>query len=267
MIIYLIKIYRYIFARPLFLKWNNLLYRLSLSGLGILNYENSNVSGESFLINKIVSQLNDEGVIIDVGANQGAYSLMCAKACPSAQIYSFEPHPKTFLSLIKNLPGTNFSCVNKALGAECGMLKLFDYKDNDGSPHASLYSDVIEKIHCSDIVSNDVDVITIDSFIGKYKISKIRLLKIDAEGHELEVLKGASTAISSRMIAVIHFEFNEMNVFSRCFLKDFIELLPEYDFYRLLPSGMIPLKYSPLNSEIFAYQNIVAILRGHSWVV
>lgn len=263
MILYLIKIYRFIFARTFFLKWNSLLYRLSLSGLGILNYENSKVSGESYFINKLVSRSNDEGVIIDVGANQGDYSLMCSRACPGTRIYSFEPHPKTYGSLKKNLAGKNFSCINKALGAECGVLKLFDYRDNDGSSHASLYSDVIEKIHCSDIVYHDVDIITIDSFIEEYRISKIRLLKIDAEGHELEILKGATIAINNRMIMTIHFEFNEMNVVSRSFFKDFIELLPEYDFYRLLPSGMISLKYSPLNSEIFAYQNIVASLRGN----
>lgn len=262
MILYLVIIYRFIFARPLFLKWNNLLYRLSLSGLGILNYENSKVSGESYFVNKLASQSNDDGVIIDVGANQGAYSLMCFRACPSAQIYSFEPHPKTFLFLVNNLSGKNSLCVNKALGASCGVLKLFDYANMDGSSHASLYSGVIEKIHKGDITSHQVEVTTIDDVIKENKIQKVKLLKIDTEGHELEVLKGASIAINNRMIKVIHFEFNEMNVISRSFFKDFVEFLPEYDFYRLLPYGMIPLKYSPLNSEIFAYQNIVAILRG-----
>jgi FkbM family methyltransferase len=264
MILYLVKIYRYIFARPLFLKWNKLLYRLSLSGLGILNYENSKVSGEYHFVNNFSSLCNEGGVIVDVGANQGSYSLMCANACPNTQIYSFEPHPATFSFLIKNLTGKNFLCINKALGAKCGVLKLFDYKEKDGSTHASLYSDVIKKIHYSNFVSHEVDVVTLDEVIVEYKISKISLLKIDAEGHELEILKGATAAIENRMIVAIHFEFNEMNVISRAFFKDFVELLAEYDFYRLLPCGMIPIKYNPLSSEIFAYQNIVAILRRQS---
>ena len=264
MILYLIKIYRFVFARPYFFKWNNLLYRLSLSGLGILNYENSKVSGELYFINKFASQANEDGVVIDVGANQGAYSLMCLKACAGARVYSFEPHPKTFLSLVQNLSGKNSLCINKALGSSCGVLKLFDYAHMDGSSHASLYSDVIEQMHCKDSISHQVDVTTLDSIIEEYEIQKIKLLKIDTEGYELEVLKGSSMAINKRMIRVIHFEFNEMNVISRSFFKDFIELLPEYDFFRLLPTGMIPLKYNPLSSEIFAYQNIVAILRGRS---
>jgi len=262
MILSLVRIYRFIFARPMFLKWNNLLYRLSLSGLGILNYENSKVSGEFRFVNKLSILSGLDGVIIDVGANQGAYSLMCAKARPGTQIYSFEPHPKTFLSLVRNLPDSKFLCFNKALGAECKTLRLFDYKDEDGSSHATLYSDVIKEIHKKNFTSHEVEVTTLDNIINENKIIKVSLLKIDAEGHELEVLKGASKAINKRMIMAIHFEFNEMNVISRSFFKDFVDLLPEYDFYRLLPSGMISIKYSPLNSEIFAYQNIVAILRG-----
>lgn len=266
MFLYFIKIYRFLFARPFFLKWNTFLYRLSLSGLGILNYENSKVSGESNFINKLASQPNDDGVIIDVGANQGAYSLMCFKAFPGAKVYSFEPHPKTYLSLEKNLSGKNSLCINKAIGAHCGVLYLFDYANMDGSSHASLYSDVIEKIHHENVVSHQVEITTIDDFLKENEIQKVSLLKIDTEGHELEVLKGSSRAINNRMIMVIHFEFNEMNVISRSFFKDFVELLQEYDFYRLLPSGMIPLKYSPVDSEIFAYQNIVAILRGGQFI-
>lgn len=49
-----------------------------------------------------------------------------------------------------------------------------------------------------------------------------------------------------------------MNVASRVFLKDFFGLLPDYNFYRLLPHGMIRLSYNAYH-EIFKFQNIVAI--------
>lgn len=62
---------------------------------------------------------------------------------------------------------------------------------------------------------------------------------------------------------MIHFEFNETNIISHVFFRDFWQQLPGYDFYRMLPSGLIHLKrYSPLLCEIFAYQNIVAIRKG-----
>ena len=88
------------------------------------------------------------------------------------------------------------------------------------------------------------------------------LLKIDTEGHELEVLKGFEPYIRQNKVDLIHFEFNEMNVASRVFFKDFWEFLPNYDFYRMLQDGLIPIKnYNPVYCEIFAYQNIVAKLK------
>ena len=63
-------------------------------------------------------------------------------------------------------------------------------------------------------------------------------------------------------IAVIQFEFNEMNVVSRVFMKDFLAILPNYRIFRLLPEGAIQFAvYDPTFMEVFAYQNIVAIRR------
>jgi hypothetical protein len=91
-------------------------------------------------------------------------------------------------------------------------------------------------------------------------VNEIDLLKIDVEGGELNVLKGCKGAIREKKIKVIHFEFNEMNTLCRVFFKDFIAALPYYVFFRMLPSGLIPLgEYRPLMHEIFAFQNIVAM--------
>jgi hypothetical protein len=55
-----------------------------------------------------------------------------------------------------------------------------------------------------------------------------------------------------------------MNVISRMFFRDFRALLPEYNFFRLLPHGRIGLDDSALGTELFAYQNIVAFPRWRS---
>jgi len=71
---------------------------------------------------------------------------------------------------------------------------------------------------------------------------------------------GAIELIKNNKIDVIHFEFNEMNVYSRVFFRDFHELLVNYNFYRMLPDGLVFLgDYNPIYQEIFAYQNIVVI--------
>jgi hypothetical protein len=85
-------------------------------------------------------------------------------------------------------------------------------------------------------------------------------MKIDTEGSEYEILKGARTMLSKNSIKIIQFEFNEMNVYSRVFFKDFVDLLKNYKLYRLMSHGLFPIKsYSPKLHEIFAFQNIVAI--------
>ncbi len=262
MIHILVKIYRFFFAKTIFEKWNMLLYRLSLSGLGVLNSENSRVSGEEYFLKKYLHLTAPGGVIIDVGANAGEYSLTCAELRPDANVFAFEPHPKTFQVLLGSLSGANAHCYNKAVGRAAGTLELFDYDDQDGSPHASVYKEVIEGIHKGNAVSHKVEVVSLDDFIKAQGLKDICLLKIDTEGHELEVLKGAAETIDLGSIGAIQFEFNEMNVISRCFLSDFVDILADYDLYRLLPSGMIKIKYDSFHGEIFAYQNIVAINRN-----
>ena len=228
--------------------------------MGILNSENDKLSGEDFFLKKVSAVLNDS-VIVDVGANIGDYSNKARNFASTAIIYAFEPHPQTFEKLYLEATQNKYTALNQACSDESGMLKLYDYEDrNNGSPHASLHREVIETIHKSASKSLEVNVITIDEFRENYKIDNIRLLKIDTEGNELKVLKGAKRTISQQLIDIIHFEFNEMNIVSKVFFKDFYHILNNYSFYRLLPDGLVYLgEYNPVYYEIFAYQNIIAI--------
>jgi FkbM family methyltransferase len=255
-------LYAIFFARVFFYKFNKLLYSLSLRGLGVLNFSSDKISGEESFIENYVPIIN-KGVIFDVGANVGNYSKNLRRKNSQAEIYSFEPHPTTFERLRENTNALDIKILNVGIGATKGILKLYDYADNDGSSHASLYRDVIETIHKAKAIEHEVKVITLDAFAHENNIDRVGLLKIDTEGHELEVLKGFEQYIRDGKVNLIHMEFNEMNVASRVFFKDFWDFLPNYDFYRMLPNGLIPIKsYSPVFCEIFAYQNIVAKLRS-----
>jgi FkbM family methyltransferase len=258
----IISAYVLLFGKSFFYKFNKFLYRLSLGGLGILNYKNSRISGEKSFLEKYFRK--NQGILVDVGANQGDYSLEAIGICPSLKIFAFEPHPITFSSLSKRLNNHhNIIAVNKGMSSESGVYRLYDYSSRDGSSHASLFRDVITEIHgAGSAVSHEVELTTLDQFMDSEGIKEIDLLKIDTEGNELQVLRGGGVAISEGRIRAIHFEFNEMNVSSRAYFRDFWKLLDRYRFYRLLPNEMLEIKqYSPLQCEIFAYQNIVAILK------
>lgn len=258
----IIDFYVFVFARKRFLKFNKFLYRLSLSGLGILNYKTLAVSGERAFLKSYL--LNKKGVVIDVGANHGDYTKEAIHVNGRMKFYAFEPHPKTFFKLAENLATyPNASLINKGLSSSSGVLTLFDYPGEDGSSHASLFEGVITQIHGSSaVVAHEVDVTTLDEFVESEQIEEIILLKIDTEGNELEVLRGSVNTLSAGKVKAIHFEFNEMNVVSRSFFQDFWKILGNYDFYRLLPNEMIEIKnYTPVSCEIFSYQNIIAILK------
>jgi len=180
---------------------------------------------------------------------------------PKAIIHSFEPHPKTYIKLEACANKHMFFAHNVGVGERITELKLYDYAatNESGSQHASIFKGVIEDIHNNTAQSFDINLTTLDSFVNEKHITKIDLLKIDTEGNELGVLKGASECLNNKVIDIIHFEFNEMNVVSRIYMKDFFDILCNFKFYRMLSDGLVPITYNPLSCEIFAYQNIVAI--------
>jgi FkbM family methyltransferase len=257
-------IYTVIFGRPFFYRLNYAFFYLGLRGMGFLNYEDKNTidTGEKLFLKRLLVPKRNF-ILVDVGANIGGYIKEVLNINPNGSVYGFEPHPKTFAKLEKNIQ--DFRCnkievFNIGLSAQKEKLYLYDHGHNDGSAHASIHKGVIEEIHSSHSVRYEVEVGTLDDFVATNNISKIDLLKVDTEGNELNVLIGASRSIRTGLIDVIHFEFNEMNVISKTFFKEFWDLLSGYEFYRILYGGMHQIQsYNALTCEIFAYQNIVAV--------
>lgn len=228
--------------------------------MGLLNYKNNVTSGERKFLEEILTH-SARPLVIDIGANEGAYSAAILEVNPDAQVFAFEPHPATFQRLSARAPAIgNVTPINAACGSASGKAALFDYAGSQGSSHASLHAGVIETIHKGKADQHLVEIFDLDSFAADRGISFIDLLKIDTEGNDLEVLKGATRLLRENRVKAIQFEFSAMNVISRVFLKDFCDLLPGYRFYRLLRDGIAPIDpYSPMYCELFVFQNIVAL--------
>lgn len=256
----ILLLFELFFAKTYFYKINKFLYLLSLKGMGIDNQEKIVCRGEKKLLNTILHR-SESQVVIDVGANVGNYAEDVLKYNPNIKLYAFEPHPKTYKKLIEKSEKLNFEAINKGCADEIGKLKFYDYASNDGSEHATLLAGVFENIYHKDTIVYEVDVTTLDNFIQDRKIQKVDLLKIDTEGFEYNVLKGLEQSLKANKIKAIHFEFNSMNIIGKVFMKDFINLLPQYNFYRVLPDGLLKIeKDKILLTEIFGFQNIIAVL-------
>jgi FkbM family methyltransferase len=229
---------------------------------GIGKFENDDVSGEKYFLESVLAQKQEKTLtVFDVGANIGDYSKMVLKYLPESTVYSFEPNPNTFKKLKDSSTSNRCFPVNLGLGDTIQESSIYSYENEHDSQHASLYEGVITGIHSSKkAIKIPIFISTLDAFCEEHKIGKIDFLKIDTEGHELSVLKGAVSMLSKGSIDIIQFEFNEMNVISRVFLKDFYDLLEnEYEFFRLDTKRLIPLNGYKASNEIFKFQNIVCI--------
>ena len=217
---------------------------------------------EERLLERIAGQVG-AGVVFDVGASHGSYTRALARLMPQARIYAFEPHPKTFASLrarAAELPGfgDRIHLRNQALTDRPGALELHDFADEDGSTQASLSRGAVE-LFSPRTVSHAVECSTIDAVMAAEGVREIAFLKIDTEGFDLNVLKGAAAALAERRIGVIQFEFIPANLVTGVTVRDFFELLEGYRIHRLCVSGaLLPLSYSVKRCEVFTVHNLVA---------
>lgn len=225
--------------------------------MGILNYESYTVSGEKWLQERLLSVYRIK-TVFDIGANDDPYGMFLPE---STKIYAFEPNQVAFKKLQANVKSRpNFETYRLGMSDKVGKLILWDQKDNSGSAMSSIYKQPLEITYKLKIKKTTVSVTTIDQFMKQKNLNSIDFLKIDTEGHEYKVLLGARKALKQNKIGIILFEFNDMNVYSRVFMRDFFELLNNFSMYRLLQNGVVPLgEYNPLKHEVFAFQNIVAI--------
>jgi FkbM family methyltransferase len=246
----------------MFRRLNLRLFYLSLHGLGVLNYQNASISGERHLLRNWLPRAikGPRPVFFDVGANEGQYSKELLEQFPTALVHAFEPHPGNYSRLrALGLPESRFKSHNIAVGDSSGQLTLYDHAGNVGSSHASLYEATITEFHEHAAAAISVPVETLDDVAKKEGVEYIDFLKIDTEGHELAVLSGAARLLREKRIGHIQFEFNALHVFSRVFFRDFRNMLSNYDLYRLLPKGLLPLDAEIPSTEIFAFQNILAV--------
>ena len=142
------------------------------------------------------SKLKKGDTVIDIGAHMGLFSVWAASyAGPSGKVYSFEPAPSTFKILNRTARINHLENVivpvNAAVGEKRGTTKFY-IADAAGDNSNSLvnYGDNIHKEY-------SVSVESVDEFT-KEKGVKVDFLKIDAEGAELSVLKGAKNVLTQQ---------------------------------------------------------------------
>jgi hypothetical protein len=102
---------------------------------------------------------------------------------------------------------------------------------------------------------------TLENYCAQRQIGRIDFLKIDVEGHELEVFKGGRSLFAENRVGMIQFEYGGCNIDSKVLLKDIFEFFSgmNYNVYKIFPDRLKRFRRYDQRLENFKYQNWILI--------
>ncbi|MDB5204367.1 MAG: hypothetical protein JWP09_395 [Candidatus Taylorbacteria bacterium] len=245
-------IFQNLYGKKRYQRFFHRLLGISLAGLNLVGGGRSiRTSGEMWAIKYVLSKSKKDSVVFDVGAQGGEYSETVLEANPDAKIYAFEPADKAKKELVKQFQeNKNVKIIPAALGVKTGMSPLYSSEGVSGVD--SLY-ELSNNDRNTFAKSADIQVYTLDDFCITEKIGVIDLLKLDVEGSEMDILKGAINYISKGNINFIQFEHSGASFKAGYRFADVFDLLnPYYKIYRILQDGLEEIK-KPSQTEEFPF--------------
>jgi len=186
-------------------------------------------------------------VVVEVGANIGLHTLVLARCVgPQGFVYAYEPQRVVFQTLCANVALNsivNVDARHAAVGAEPGFVLIpdFDYsrRDNFGAVEANAYN-----------AGRKVDKVTLDADL---ELERLDLIKVDVEGMELDVLRGAG-GLLRRFEPALYVE-NDRQDNSEALIRHLMDF--DYRLYWHLPPLFNPANFYTESENV--YPNIVSV--------
>ena len=158
------------------------------------------LNGEAAIIQHVSKSLRK---VVDVGANRGEWTRMVLKSTPSVEAcLLFEPGTAALEALRKTFAEQpKVLIIGAAAGDSVGQLSF--YEEPNAGERSSLVAGTFP-----DVTEHTVKVTTLDTEIEQLGWPNIDYFKIDAEGYDFQVLKGARNLFADKRIALGQFEYN-----------------------------------------------------------
>jgi FkbM family methyltransferase len=193
---------------------------------------------------------------VDVGANVGEWlaEIVREKGAATFLAVAFEPSASAYQRLRQCFGNdARIELVNQAVGDAAGSADFFE------ELRAGKGSTIVAQFTRAAGTTHTVDVTTLDEEIARRNWEHVDFLKIDAEGYDFRVLKGARSLLADRRIGIVQFEYNRAWQLAGDTLFGALTLLRGcgYDVYVLKRDGLYTLDYT-LYEEYFEYSNFVA---------
>lgn len=222
----------------------------------VANRPDSN--GEYWLLKNFLDDAADSAVLLDVGANKGEWSLhaLAAASGKSIQLYAFEPSAATRSILERNLsayPAVEI-CAS-ALSSTEGQADFFTNGVGSGTNSLSPTSGTdTERVQLS----------TVDGFIRQRGIESVGMMKVDTEGFDLEVLKGAESSLACGAIELVQFEYNWRWLLNKASLRAVFALIEAkpYRLGKLVGEGIVFYDEWHFELDRFFENNYVLVRSG-----
>lgn len=188
--------------------------RLAFDHLGE-NNSDIETNGERKILDKYLPQAK---TVFDVGANIGDWTADALAINPSVKIVSFEPVAETF-EILKNRKFVgNCKLENIALSNLNGDIDFFVYENSVLNSAEKREGVAVKKIE-------KVKTVRLDDYCKEAGVTEIDFLKIDVEGFEFDVLKGAEDMLAKKKIHALQFEYGGTFLEKRLLFKDVYDYL------------------------------------------
>lgn len=216
---------------------------------------NPSKNGEDWLHDQIAPRAS---FFVDVGANVGSRALHFASGMSTPRGLLYEPSPETVGELMRAvalIPG--LTVVPKAASDTTGTATLF------AEPRTGERSSLVPGHSAGPTSSILIETVRLDEDLAERGVTSLDFLKIDAEGYDLHVLRGAHGLLKSQRVPVIQFEYNEAWAAAGSTLAAALSLLQGYGYCiaLLLADGLRDFHYERYG-EFYHYSNFVAFLDG-----
>jgi FkbM family methyltransferase len=198
------------------------------------------------------------GTVFDVGANRGDWAASALTINPRLQLHCFEPSKATFNLLRRRglLPSARL--INAGLSSTARRATLFVYEAIPALNSLYCRQGLEDGWNLNAPESREtIDVIRLDDYCDAERIDQIDYLKIDVEGHELDVLQGGAKVFEQGRVQYGQFEYGGCNIDAGVLLKDLFAWFDakRYRLFKLLPNRLRPVPRYDQRLENFQYQN------------
>lgn len=186
-------------------------------------------NGETMVQQTVISGFpaNQSMVVFDVGANVGDWTnqFVLRAAGRSLRLHAFEPVSTTARMFRDNVRHDTVVLNEIALSDRTGSASIAVHGEGLGT------NAIVPDSSAAVLYTESIELTTLDEYCRRQRIDQLALVKIDAEGHDLFVLRGARETFTRQGIAVAQFEYNHRWIWSRAFLLDAFEFAAETGYH------------------------------------